>query len=499
MISDPGAGAGPAVGTVEPFEVRIGDDEIADLRRRLADTRWPDAETVEGWAQGVPLAYVRELCAYWADGYDFGLADRVNAFPRSACPWTGSASTPCTSARPSPAPCPLVLTHGWPGSVVEFLEGRWARWPTRGPTAATPPTPSTSWRPRCPATGGATSRPRPGWGVDRIARAWDTLMGGLGYDRYGAQGGDWGATVTGSLAQQVPDRLVGIHVNMATVGPDKSTLDDLSADEQRTLDDIAEHRATGTGYSTQQSTRPQTLGYGLADSPAGQCAWIVEKFWAWTDHDGDPASALTRDQMLDDVSVYWFTNTATSSARLYWESLRDRNTDPIAVPSGISIFPARSTGRPAAGPSGATPTCAGTRRSTAAGTSRPTSSPRRSWTRCAGSSASCADPLACPGRLDGHAVPMRFSVWLSINQPWAEVLATARHAEATGWDGVWVADHFMGNVDAIPADVPTLEAGSVVAALAAAVRPGAHRHPRLRQHLPAPGGRWPTWPPRSTT
>ena len=164
-------------------------------------------------------------------------------------------------------------------------------------------------------------------------------MNALGYDRYGAQGGDWGAAVTGSLAQQVPDRLVGVHVNMATVGPDKSTLDDLSADEQRTLDDIAEHRATGTGYSTQQSTRPQTLGYGVADSPTGQCAWIVEKFWAWTDHDGDPASALTRDEMLDDVSVYWFTNTATSSARLYWESLRDRNTDPIAVPSGISIFP----------------------------------------------------------------------------------------------------------------------------------------------------------------
>jgi hypothetical protein len=126
---------------------------------------------------------------------------------------------------------------------------------------------------------------------------------------------------------------------MATVVPDRSTLDDLSADEQRTLDDIAEHRATGTGYSTQQSTRPQTLGYGLADSPAGQCAWIVEKFWAWTDHDGDPSSALTRDEMLDDVSVYWFTGTATSSARLYWESLRDRNSDPIAVPSGISIFP----------------------------------------------------------------------------------------------------------------------------------------------------------------
>jgi epoxide hydrolase len=338
VTSDPGAGSGPAVGTVEPFEVRIGDDEIADLRRRLADTRWPDAETVEGWGQGVPLSYLRELCAYWGDGYDFGLADRVNAFPQVRVSVDGLGIHALHVRSPEPGAVPLVLTHGWPGSVVEFLK---VLGPLTDPRAhgGDPADAFHVVAPSLPGYGWSDAPATTGWGVDRIARAWDTLMGALGYDRYGAQGGDWGATVTGSLAQQVPDRLVGVHVNMATVGPDKSTLDDLSADEQRTLDDIAEHRATGTGYSTQQSTRPQTLGYGVADSPAGQCAWIVEKFWAWTDHDGDPASALTRDEMLDDVSVYWFTNTATSSARLYWESLRDRNTDPIAVPSGISIFP----------------------------------------------------------------------------------------------------------------------------------------------------------------
>jgi pimeloyl-ACP methyl ester carboxylesterase len=193
--------------------------------------------------------------------------------------------------------------------------------------------------PSLPGYGWSDAPAEPGWDVPRIARAWDELMGALGYERYGAQGGDWGAAVTSRLGQDATGRVVGVHVNMPTVGPDRTTLDDLTPDEQRTLEDIAEHRSTGMGYSTQQSTRPQTLGYGLADSPAGQCAWIVEKLWAWTDNDGDPTSALTRRQILDDVSTYWFTGTATSSARLYWESFRDREREPVTVPSGISIFP----------------------------------------------------------------------------------------------------------------------------------------------------------------
>ncbi len=323
---------------ITPFQVAIGDDEIADLRDRLARTRWPDAETVDDWSQGVPLAYVRDLCAWWADGYDFGLADRINAFPQVRVPIDGLGVHALHVRSPEPDALPLVLTHGWPGSVVEFLD---VLGPLTDPRAhgGDPADAFHVVAPSLPGYGWSDAPTEPGWDVHRIARAWDALMGALGYDRYGAQGGDWGAAVTGSLGQDTSGRVVGVHVNMPTVGPDRTTLDDLTPAEQRTLEDIAEHRATGMGYSTQQSTRPQTLGYGLADSPAGQCAWILEKVWAWTDHDGDPTSALTRQQILDDVSAYWFTGTATSSARLYWESFRDRDRAPITVPSGISIFP----------------------------------------------------------------------------------------------------------------------------------------------------------------
>ncbi|MDD9370267.1 MAG: epoxide hydrolase, partial [Acidimicrobiales bacterium] len=316
----------------------IGDDAIADLRDRLARTRWPEPETVDDWSQGVPLAYMRDLCDYWADGYDFGLADRVNAFPQFRTTVDGLGIHFLHVQSPESDALPLLLTHGWPGSVVEFLD---VIGPLTDPRAhgGDPADAFHVVVPSLPGYGWSAKPSRSGWKVDRIARAWDDLMARLGYDRYVAQGGDWGATVTDSLAVERPEHLVGVHVNMPVVGPDRDTLGDLTDAEQRTLDDMAEHRATGTGYSTQQSTRPQTLGYGLTDSPAGQCAWIIEKFWAWTDNDGDPPDALTRDQMLDNVSLYWFTATAASSARLYWESLRERSSAPIAVPSGISIFP----------------------------------------------------------------------------------------------------------------------------------------------------------------
>jgi pimeloyl-ACP methyl ester carboxylesterase len=325
-------------GDVEPFEVRIDDGEVADLRDRLRRTRWPDAETVEDWSQGVPLGYLRDLCAWWADGYDFGLADRVNAVPQVRVRVGDLAIHALHARSPEPDALPLVLTHGWPGSVVEFLA---VLGPLTDPRAhgGDPADAFHVVAPSLPGYGWSDAPSRTGWGADRVAEAWDDLMGALGYDRYGAQGGDWGAMVTEHLGRHAPDRVVGVHVNMPIVGPDRTTLDDLTTEEQAALDAIAEHGATGTGYSTQQSTRPQTLGYGLADSPAGQCAWIVEKLWAWTDNVGDPTSALTREQILDDVSTYWFTNTATSSARLYWESFRARTREPIEVPAGISIFP----------------------------------------------------------------------------------------------------------------------------------------------------------------
>jgi len=187
-------------------------------------------------------------------------------------------------------------------------------------------------------------------GIDapRVAELWVKLMCDvLGYERFGAQGGDWGAAVTTALGQHHADRVAGIHLNMAMVGPGRDP-GELTEDEQKALDDLGQHMEWGSGYSLEQATRPQTLGYGLVDSPVGLCAWITEKFWAWTDNDGDPTSALSRDQMLDNVSVYWFTGTGASSARLYWESgfsrpsgraARNAAEGPIEAPTGISIFP----------------------------------------------------------------------------------------------------------------------------------------------------------------
>lgn len=324
---------------MEPFEVRITEDEIADLRERLSRTRWPEAETVDDWSQGIPLAYTQELGRWWAEEYDFGLAGRLNAFPQFRTRLSGGGDDDLgihflhVRSRHEGA-FPLVLTHGWPGSVTEFLD-------VIGPLVE-PDDPADAFHvvvPSLPGYGWSDKPTAPGWGIERIARAWDELMVALGYERYGAQGGDWGAMVTTSIGQQCADRVAGIHVNMAVVGPDAETFGELTPTEQTILEDLGDHAANGMGYSSEQSTRPQTVGYGLTDSPAGQLAWIVEKFWNWTDCGGHPEGALTRQQMLDDVSVYWFTATAASSARLYWESFKAVNSDPIEVPSGISIYP----------------------------------------------------------------------------------------------------------------------------------------------------------------
>jgi pimeloyl-ACP methyl ester carboxylesterase len=324
--------------TTSPFEVRVTEAEIADLRERLARTRWPERETVDDWSQGIPLSYTQELCAHWADAYDFGFADRINAFPQVRTEVDGLGIHLIHVRSPQTDALPLVITHGWPGSVVELLD---VIGPLTDP-AAHGGDPADAFHvvaPSLPGYGWSDKPTAAGWGVPRIARAWDALMTGLGYDRYGAQGGDWGASVTTTMAEQHPEGLVGIHVNMAIAAPDRSTLGDLTPAEQQALADLGVHRATGTGYSTQQSTRPQTLGYGLTDSPAGQCAWIAEKLWAWTDCDGHPENALTRTQMLDDISTYWFTGTGASSARLYWESFNSSHTAEVAVPSGISMYP----------------------------------------------------------------------------------------------------------------------------------------------------------------
>jgi epoxide hydrolase len=240
-----------------------------------------------------------------------------------------------------------VMTHGWPGTVVEFLD---VIGPLADP-AAHGGDPADAFHVVCPSLPGYGFSDRPaqaGWGIDRIADAWAALMARLGYDRYGTQGGDWGAAVSTAIGERDAEHVVGIHSNMAIVGPDPDTLGDLTEFEQRTLADLGETFEWGMGYALEQGTRPQTVGYGLVDSPVGQCAWIAEKYWAWTDHDGDPTSALTRDQMLDNITLYWLTATAASSARLYWESGWTRPSgqarmgapvEPLSMPAAISIFP----------------------------------------------------------------------------------------------------------------------------------------------------------------
>lgn len=324
-----------------PFTVRIDDAAVADLRTRLHATRWPEAEPVDDWSQGVPLAYVQELAAWWADSYDMGLSGRINRFPQWRVELDGLGIHYLHVRSPEPGALPLVLTHGWPGSVSEFLD---VIGPLTDPRAhgGDPADAFHVVAPSLPGYGWSDKPTATGWGVERIASAWHQLMRGLGYERYVAQGGDWGAGVTTAMAHQAPDGLVAIHLNMAMALPDPATMNDLTPSEAQALADLGAHAATGTGYSTQQATRPQTLGYGLTDSPVGQLAWVVEKFWAWTDCGGHPEGALTRQQMIDDVSTYWFTASATSSARLYWESfgvLQAQAGSQVALPACITVFP----------------------------------------------------------------------------------------------------------------------------------------------------------------
>jgi pimeloyl-ACP methyl ester carboxylesterase len=321
---------------VEPFRVELPEAAIADLRDRLARTRWSDRETVEDWSQGVPLAYIQELCAYWADGYDFDAArERFNAWPQFRVAVDGLGIHAINVRSPHADALPLVLTHGWPGSVVEFFDVI--------ESLTEPADPADAFHvvvPSLPGYGFSDKPTTPGWDTNRTAVAWAQLMERLGYDRYGAQGGDWGALVTSALAANPPEGLVGIHLNLAVAPPVLEELGEPSPEEQAALDATEHYRRFEAGYSTQQSTRPQTLGYGLADSPAAQCAWIVEKFWSWTDCDGHPENIFTKDQLLDNVMYYWLPAAGTSSARMYWESFQSLGQrQPVDIPTGISLFP----------------------------------------------------------------------------------------------------------------------------------------------------------------
>jgi pimeloyl-ACP methyl ester carboxylesterase len=328
------------------FRIEIEEAELRDLRKRLERTRWPEAETVDDWSQGVPLAYLRDLCGYWADGYDWRAAEaRLNALPQFRTTIDGLGIHFLHVRSPHADALPLVITHGWPGSIVEFLK---VIGPLTDPTAHGGEA-ADAFHVVCPSPPGYgfSDKPaRPGWGIEQIARAWRVLMARLGYDRYGAQGSDWGTSISASLGQQDAAHVAGIHLMPPLAPPDPETLDQLTEKERAALASLEHSAEWDSGYSTEHATRPQTIGYALVDSPAALCAWIVEKFWAWSDCDGHPENVFTRDELLDNVMLYWLPRTGASSARLYWESIRKVNewisgtaTDTVDVPTGCSIFP----------------------------------------------------------------------------------------------------------------------------------------------------------------
>jgi pimeloyl-ACP methyl ester carboxylesterase len=325
------------------FRVEIDQASLDSLRSRLAQTRWPDAETCTGWDQGLPLDYARELADYWQNHYDWRRCEaELNRWPQFTAPLQGLDIHFLHVVSPEPDALPLVLTHGWPGSILEFRKVIDALADPRAHGGD----PADAFHVVVPSLPGYgfSGKPRAsGTGVESIGRMWGELMARLGYTRYVAQGGDWGSMVTQSMAQTEGEHCAGIHITMPIVSPAADTLEDLSPAEQSALQAMEYYQHWGSGYSKQQATRPQTLGYGLADSPVGQMAWVVEKYREWTDCERDgvrhPEHILSRDELLDTVMLYWLTNSGASSARLYWESFHKPDLSPIDMPTGCSIFP----------------------------------------------------------------------------------------------------------------------------------------------------------------
>lgn len=323
---------------ITPFRLDVPESDLADLKDRLARTRWPEPATEEGWAQGVPLDAARALVDYWREQHDWRRCEaRLNALGQFRTVIDGCGVHFLHVRSPEPDALPLVLTHGWPGSVIEFLD---VIGPLTDPRAHGGDAADAFHLviPSLPGYG-FSDRPKDRWAVPRIAAAWITLMKRLGYERFVAQGGDWGSAVTTAIALSGDPAVAGIHLNMVTVRPDEDERKDLTAKEQQALADIQRYMSEGNGYSTQQATKPQTLGYALTDSPAGQAAWIYEKLAYWTDSGGVPESVLSRDAMFDDIMLYWLPGTAASSARLYYESFRKFPSDPVTIPTACSIFP----------------------------------------------------------------------------------------------------------------------------------------------------------------
>lgn len=330
---------------VRPYVLHVPDEALADLRDRLRRTRWPEAETVTmqdggpDWSQGPPLSVMRALVEHWGTAYDWRRVESaLNAHGQALTEVDGldvhllHVRSPRRDARP------LVITHGWPSSVLEPLAVMDAL-----ADPASPELPAFHVvAPSLPGFGFGARPATTGWDVDRTADAWVEVMARLGHERFYAAGGDWGGRVTAALGHRHPDRVAGLHsFTPYVVEPEvPGGLDGLDATERAWVESTHAFRRVGGGYSLEQSTRPQTVGYLLTDSPVAQLAWVLDKLWAWTDHGGDLFGVLTPDQVLDTVTLYWLSGTGGSSARFYWEDFPPDNTGEVGVPSAATVFPA---------------------------------------------------------------------------------------------------------------------------------------------------------------
>jgi microsomal epoxide hydrolase len=331
---------------VRPFRVAMPQADLDDLHTRLDRTRWPDELPGVGWRYGVPLGYLKDLAAYWRTAYDWRKHEaHLNTFPQFTTTIDGANVHLIHARSPEPDALPLIVTHGWPGSVVELLN-------IIGPLAdprAHGGDPADAFHvvaPSIPGYGFSGPTQDTGWDFTRVARAFAELMRRLGYSHYGAHGTDWGSRISRELGRLDADHVVGVHIAMlltSILPRDPSELKDVTPEEQRRLDRLDHFRTEQMGYGMIQSTRPQTLAYALTDSPVGQLAWIVEKFKEWTDCSEVPEEAVDRDQMLTNVTLYWLTRTAGSSSRLYYEAMHVGSgwgaDEPSSMPTGVMVLP----------------------------------------------------------------------------------------------------------------------------------------------------------------
>ncbi|MGH2562134.1 MAG: epoxide hydrolase family protein, partial [Thermomicrobiales bacterium] len=340
-------GADRSNADILPFRIEIPQADLDDLRERLARTRWPDELPGVGWTRGVPVSYLKELADYWRTSYDWRAHEaKLNQFPQFTTEIDNQTIHFLHVQSPAPNATPLIITHGWPGSFVEFLQ---IIGPLTDPRAHGGD-PADAFHLVIPATPGfGFSGPtgETGWNTERIATAWAELMRRLGYERYGAQGGDFGAFVSVELGRVAPDRVIGVHLNAATYG--FIPFGEVAEEEMATLTDVEKARlarlgnyfSDGSGYFQIQATRPQTIAYGLADSPAFQLAWIVDKFKEWTHPTAAlPEEAIDRDDILTDVMLYWLTGTGASAAHLYYENMHAGTwrQEPATTPTGVAVF-----------------------------------------------------------------------------------------------------------------------------------------------------------------